>query len=248
MVTREEFKTALEQLLASSPKRNFVQSVDVVFNLQNIDLKKPEQHIDLFIQTPHARGKEVKVACFCAPELLPSAKENCDLAISIDEFEKYEGKKTEIKKLANGYDFFLAQATIMPQVAKTFGRVFGPKGKMPNPKAGAVVPGNANLEPVVKKFGKTVRLLAKAQPSIKAHLGRQDQPQEELLDNAMAMYNSLIKKLPQEDNNIKNILIKLTMSSTVPVGKKAQAAATSAPAAPAEQPKEEEMTVEAQAE
>lgn len=214
---KQDFKTALDFLKSISEKRKFVQAVDLIINLKNLDLKQPDQQIDLFVQIPHA-SKKNRICCFCGPELLPNAKQNCDLAIATDEFSRYQGDKKAIKKLASDYDYFFAQANIMPEVAKVFGRVLGPRGKMPNPKAGAVVAPNANLKPLADKFAKTVRLSAKTQLCIKALLGKESQPENEILDNAFMLFESLRKALPQEMNNVKNVLLKFTMSKPVPVG------------------------------
>ncbi|MEK6849844.1 MAG: hypothetical protein AABY01_04740 [Nanoarchaeota archaeon] len=215
---KNDFKIALDFLKASSEKRKFVQGVDLIINLKNLDLKQNDQQVDLFVQVPHARGKKVKVACLCGPELLPNAKQNCDLVISTDEFPKYAQDKKLVKKIARDYDFFVAQANIMPEVAKVFGRVLGPRNKMPNPKAGAVVPPTANLKPLIEKLGKTVRLTAKTQLCVKAFIGKESQPETELLDNINMLYDSFRKALPQDLNNIKNVLLKLSMSKPIHVG------------------------------
>jgi large subunit ribosomal protein L1 len=215
---KAQFKTALDLLKSTSEKKKFVQGLDIVVNLKNLDLKQTDQQIDLYLQLHHGRGKKTTVACLCGPELLVNARKECDLAISTDEFSKYQQDKKLLKKLAREYDFFIAQANIMPDVAKTFGRVLGPKGKMPNPKAGAVVPPNANLKPLVDKLRNTLRLTARSQMSIKAHVGKENQPENELLENAFTIYETLLKSLPQERNNIKNVLLKYTMSKPIPVG------------------------------
>lgn len=214
---KQDFKTALD-VLKTTEKRKFVQGVDLIINLKNLDLKQNDQQVDLFVQVPHGRGKKTKIACLCGPELLANAKQNCDLAISTDEFPKYATDKKAVKKLARDYDYFIAQANIMPEVAKVFGRVLGPKNKMPNPKAGAVVPPSANLKPLVEKLSKTVRLSAKTQLCVKAFVGKESQPETELLDNIMMLYDSFRKALPQDLNNIKNVLLKYTMSKPVHVG------------------------------
>lgn len=215
---KQDFKTALDLLKQTSEKRKFTQGVDLVINLKNLDLKKNEQQIDIYTQLHHGRGRKTKIACFCGPELLPNAKQNCDLAISTDDFARMGADKKAVKKLATEYDFFLAQANIMPDVAKHFGRVLGPKGKMPNPKAGAVVPPNANLKALVEKLAKTVRLTARTQMSIKVNIGKETMPEAELLDNAFTIYDSLLKTLPQETNNIKDVLVKFSMSKPIPIG------------------------------
>ena len=215
---KQDFKTALELLKQTSEKRKFTQGVDLIINLKNLDLKKNEQQIDIYTQLHFGRGRKTKIACLCGPELLPNAKQNCDLAISTDDFARYAQDKKAVKKLAVEYDFFIAQANIMPEVAKTFGRVLGPKGKMPNPKAGAVVPPNANLKPLVDKLAKTVRLTARTQMSIKINIGKESMPDAEILDNAFVIYDSLIKVFPQETNNVKDVLLKFSMSKPIPVG------------------------------
>ncbi len=213
---KQAFKTALDFLKSSSEKKKFIQGVDLIVNLKNLDLKQNDQQVDLFIQLPHPRGKKTKIACFCGPELAANAKQNCDLAITLDQFPQYDKKK--IKKIASEYDFFLAQANIMPEVAKVFGRVLGPRNKMPNPKAGAVVAPTANIKALVEKFSKTVRVMAKSQMNAKALIAKENQPENEILDNAFFIYESLKKSLPQEDNNIKSVLLKYTMSKPIPVG------------------------------
>src|SRR3990172_6920050 len=121
---------------------------------------------------PYNRGKKISVCALVGPELAEEAKKVCDGAILSDDFGKYPDKK-EIKKLASKYDFFIAQANVMPKVATSFGRVFGPKGKMPNPKAGCIVPPNANLKTLYDKLQKTVRLYAKERPMIQIPVGNE---------------------------------------------------------------------------
>ena len=152
-----------------------------------------------------------------APELLASAKESCDLVISIDEFDKYTDKKAA-KKLTEQYDYFIAQATIMPKIATVFGKVFGPRGKMPNPKAGCVVPPNANLKPLVEKLQKQIKVSVKKDPTLQCLVGKEDAPEEEVVDNIMTIYNAVLHSLPNEKHNIKNIYLKLSMGPAVKVG------------------------------
>ena len=165
MASKEEFVQTLHLVRANSPKRKFSQSIDLIFNLKNLDLKKPEEQLDVWVPLAHDRGKAARIAALVGPEMQEQAKETCDTVIIHDDFKKYEGKKKEIKKLARTHDFFIAQANIMPDIAKFFGRVLGPRGKMPNPKAGCVVPPNANLKTLTDKLRKTIHIVAKTQLS-----------------------------------------------------------------------------------
>ncbi len=218
---KEQIQEALAKAKDISGKRNFKQSYDLIINLKGLDLKKPEHQVDTYITLPHSRGKKAKVCALVAAELESQAKGVCDSVIMSDNFEKYKEKK-ETKKVANGYDFFIAQANIMPKVATVFGRVFGPRGKMPNPKAGCIVPPNANLRPLYEKLQKTVRATARSAPLIQCAIGTEDMDSSSLADNALTVYNSVMQVLPNEKHNIKNAYIKLTMGKPVKIGEKAE--------------------------
>ena len=216
---KEELQSALQKAKDFSEKRGFSQTYDLIINLKGLDLKKPEHQIDSFITLPHARGKKIKVCALVGAELIEQAKSVCDFSINSDSFEKYKDKK-ELKKLANSYDFFIAQANIMPKVATSFGRVFGPRGKMPNPKSGGVVPPNANLKPLYEKMQRTIRLTNKTAPVIQSAIGTEEMKLSEVTENGMAVYNTIIHALPNEKHNIKDIYVKLTMSKPVKLGEK----------------------------
>ncbi len=210
-----KIKSALEELENNSKKRNFKQSYDLIINLKNLDLKKADQQIDFFMQLHYPRYKPVKVCALVGPESVEGAKA-ADTVIVVDDFEKYKNKKLA-KKLAEEHDWFVAQANLMGQIASVFGRVLGPRNKMPNPKAGCVVPPKANLEPLIEKLNKTVRIMAKKDPVIQVMVGKEGMPVEELVDNIHTIYTQVIHHLPGEENNIKSVLIKKTMSKPVRV-------------------------------
>ena len=153
---KETILSVLKELKEKSKKRNFSQTVDFTINLKNIDLKKPENKIDTFLALPKSLGKKLKICGLVDKEMVNQAKESLDNVVTKDQFQIL--KKQELKKLAKEYDFFIAQSTLMVDIAKYFGRVFGPKGKMPNPKSGCVVPPNANLKLLYEKLQKTIIL------------------------------------------------------------------------------------------
>ena len=216
---KNEVIEALKRIKEISNKRNFNQSIDLIINLKGLDLKKQEQQLDLFSTLHFDRGKKVSVCGLMGPELQTQAKELFDEVILADDFVKFKDKK-EIKKLANKHDFFVAQATIMPKVAATFGRVLGPRGKMPNPKIGCVVAPNANLKPLHDKLQKTIRLMTKSNPIIQCSVGKEDTNENEVADNILTIYSSVLHALPNEKQNVKNVYLKLTMGKAVKVGEK----------------------------
>ncbi len=210
---KQDVQKALTELKQIS-KRKFVQSYDLIINLKNIIVKS--NPVDFSVTLHYPKGKGVKIAAFVDQQLFENAQKNCDLVITEKEFPKYADKKA-MRKLAEEYDFFIAQVNLMPKVAQTFGRVLGTKGKMPNPKMGCVVPPNANLAVLVDKLKKTVRLNAKKGLNLQCLVGKEDQPEEEIIDNILTIYQNTLKQLPEEKQNIKNVSVKLTMSKPVKI-------------------------------
>ncbi|MBN2880701.1 50S ribosomal protein L1 [Candidatus Woesearchaeota archaeon] len=205
---------AIKQLKEESKKRNFSQTFDLIINLRHLDLKKPENQVDFYLTLQHGKGKANKVCAFVGPESKDDAKGVCDF-IGIEDFDSYKKDAKKVKQLADKYDVFIAQANIMPQVAATFGRVLGTRQKMPNPKAGAVFPPKANIEAIVQKFTTTIRISAKKAPTIMVPIGGEKDSEEDIAENVMNTYNQIIHHLPNELNNVRNVLLKLTMGKPV---------------------------------
>jgi large subunit ribosomal protein L1 len=216
---KENVKKAVKELKESSKKRKFKQTFDLIINLTGLDLKKPENHVDVFAQLHFSKGKPAKICALVGPELRDESKANMDTTVFVDDFERFVKDKKLIKELANNHTFFVAQANIMPKVAQTFGKVLGTRGKMPNPKAGCVVPPKTALKPLYERLQKTVHLKAKTQLVVKCSVGNEDQNEDEVVDNVMTAYNAVLHKLPNESHNIKNVLLKLTMGKPVRIDK-----------------------------
>jgi large subunit ribosomal protein L1 len=208
----------LKKVKESSNKRNFKQSIDFIVSFKDLDLKKADNQLDLFVVLHHSKGKKIKVCALVGPELLEQAKQACDLAISVDDFQKYDKKKA--KGLSKEYDFFIAQANIMPKIASSFGKFLGPKGKMPNPKADCIVASGANLKALYEKLQKTVYVNVKKDPLFQCIVGLEDGNEEEIADNVTDIYNSILAHLPSEKYNINNMYLKLTMGPSVKFGGK----------------------------
>ncbi len=217
---KKQILQAIKSARGNAKQRNFTESVDLVINLKGLDLKKEDQKILAFIPLPHQRGKKAKVTALIDQALVTKAKADCDNHVLLEDFKKQD--KKAIKKLASQTDFFIAQATIMPKVAATFGRVLGPRGMMPNPKAGCVVPPTADLKPIVERLQKLIKIETKGEQTIKTSIGLTSLKDEELADNAMAVYNYVVHHVPQELNNIKNVVLKTSMGKPTVVGEKVE--------------------------
>jgi len=203
-------KKTLEEL-KSEPSKKFKQSIDAIFILKNLDLKKSDHQIDIFVELTKDRGRKNKICAIVGPELAEEAKRVCDKVILDSEFDQYK-KKNLGKKLAREFDFFIGQANIMPKIAAIFGRTLGPKGKMPNPKAGCILPPKATIEPLFKKLQKTIRINVKTQLHFSVSVGNEESNMDDVAENIMTLYNGIAKAVAQEKENIKKVCVKKTMS------------------------------------
>jgi large subunit ribosomal protein L1 len=197
-------KAILEALieLRKNKERKFDQTVDLLINLQKFDARKNQ--INLFVTTPY-KIKDKKVGAF-----LESKSPYID-TITKDEFKKYSDKK-EAKRLVKKYDFFIAQSTLMPSVATTFGRVLGPSGKMPSPQLGIILnTDEKTIREIKEKINNSLKIKTK-ESSIKLSIGKQSMKDNELAENIMTVYGAVLKNLPKEKDNVKNIEIKFTMT------------------------------------
>ncbi len=203
MKTQEAIKQ-----LRSQEKRKFIQSLDVVINLQKIDPRK--ESINTFVALPNPPAKKI---CAFLTKKSPLAD-----TIVKEEFELYKDNK-QIKRLAKRYDVFIAAAPLMGAVATKFGRVLGPVGKMPTPQGGVIMQENdANIKAMIEKMSKSTRLRIK-EKSIKLSVGKEDMSDKQLEENIEAVMRDVLNVLPNKRDNIKDIQLKWTMSSPVELDK-----------------------------
>lgn len=204
---------AIEEAKKGSNDRKFTQTVDLVVSLKDFDTKRTAK-IEDFVMLPHGKGKENKICALVGPELKDQAEKNADKAILTEHFGDWTNKR-KAKKLTRQYDFFVAQATVMPQIAQTFGKYFGPLGKMPNPKSGSVVPPTANLTPLVEKLKKTVKITISKTPVVQCAIGNEKMDSKSLAENANKVLGALESKLPRGKQQIGKVFIKTTMGKPV---------------------------------
>ncbi len=203
---KEQLKKALAEL-RKDKERKFDQTIDLIVNLKKFDAKK--ETVNLIVNVPH-KIKDKKIAGFL------ETKNSKVETITLAEFKKYSDKKL-LKKLVKKYDFFIAQASLMPKVATTFGRVLGPAGKMPSPQLGIMMKvDDESIEGLKKKVNSSIKIKTK-EASIKLAVGKQSMKDEEILENINIIYEALLKALPKNKENIKNISIKFTMTKPIKI-------------------------------
>lgn len=212
---KKDVLAAITALKKDTKQRKFVQSYDLIIKLKDLDLKKNEEQVDFYAMLAKPRGTKTKVCAFVGPELKDEAIRVCDKVILQTEFAQYDKKKA--KQLAGQFDYFIAQANLMGAVATTFGKILGPRNKMPNPKAGCVVPPKGSLEPLYNKLQQLLRVSAKVQPQVQCRIGKESCPDDDVAENILAVHNQLLSHLPGGENNVQRIYLKLTMGKPLKV-------------------------------
>ncbi len=201
-------KEALVELRKEENKRKFEQSVDLIVNLRGVNMKKDS--VNIVVNIPH-KIKDKKVCGFLGK------KNELVKTITLPEFKKYSDKLV-LKKLVKEFDFFVSEAPLMPKVATTFGKVLGPVGKMPSPQLG-ILPTDAPeaaVKAVLEKIAKSVKIRMK-EASIKIMSGHEGMSDDEIEANVSAIYKEIVNALPSKQENVKNVMIKFTMTKPLKV-------------------------------
>jgi large subunit ribosomal protein L1 len=194
-----------------SEKRNFNQSIELIINLKDIDMKSPESKLQEIVELPYSPEKLNKICIIGSGELaLKARKANADLVIERAELEGLSGKKRELRKIANAYDFFIAEAPLMPLVGKILGPVLGPRGKMPIP-----VPPTADIATLINKHRKTVIVRMRSQPILQCRIGSEKMKEEEIAENVETVLRVVEGKLKRGTKNVKLAYIKTAMGKPV---------------------------------
>ena len=212
-LAKDDISSALGELRKSITKKKFAQSIDLVVRLREVDLKKPENRINETIALPNPPEKALKVCVIASGDLATRAKSaGADMLIGRQELDNLAKDKKAARKLAQEYDFFIAEAPLMPLVGRALGSFLGPRGKMPTP-----VPPNAPIEQVVANHRKMVRVRMREQPVLQCRVGTETMPDEKLAENIQAVVSRIEQKLERGFKNIGEILVKGTMSKPVKV-------------------------------
>jgi large subunit ribosomal protein L1 len=204
---------AVKEAKEKSEKRKFTQSIELVLKLHEIDMKSPEGKLSEIVELPNAMERQNKICVLASGEFALKAKRaNADLVIERAELESMGGKKQELRKLANDYDFFIAETPMMAMVGRTLGPVLGPRGKMP-----VAVPPTADIVPLIAKHRKTVAVRIRNQPMVQVRIGMENMKEEEITENIMAVLRVLETKLKKGMKNIKFAYLKTSMGAPVKI-------------------------------
>lgn len=204
---------AVKEAKEQSKPRNFTESVDIIINIRDLDVRKPENRFNEEVTLPNGRGKDVKIGVIADGELIVQAKDaGLSLVINKQDLEELGKDRKAAKKVVNSVDFFIAQADMMPLVGRFLGPVLGPRNKMPKP-----VPATIKLDPLLERLRGTVKVGIKQQPTIQIVVGSQDMPVEEVAENVETVLTVLDRNLEKGRSQIKSMFIKTTMGPVVRV-------------------------------
>jgi large subunit ribosomal protein L1 len=185
------------------------QTVDLVMNL-GIDPKQAEQMLRGSIALPKGIGKTNRVIAFCEGELVAAAKAAGASEAGGDEL---------VDKVAGGwldFDVAVAHPSMMGKVGK-LGRVLGPQGKMPTPKAGTVTPNVANA--VAEYVAGKLEFRNDAGGNVHMAVGKTNFSVEDLKENIEAAINHMVKLKPSaaKGTYLKNVVISGTRTPGVKI-------------------------------
>ena len=209
LITETQLAEVVKKVKEETKKRKFTQSIELIINFKDIDVKKGFAINDV-VQLPKT-SSPATVCVIATGDMSQKAKAaNADSVIGTAELTKFESNKRESRKFINKYDFFLADTQIMPTVGKALGQLLGPRGKMPTP-----VPFNAPIDAFLSRFRTSIKVRTRASLSVSCKIGDESMEDADLAINAHAVISAIEKKLPNGEKNIKKILIKTTMGKPV---------------------------------
>ncbi len=192
-------------------RAKFDETVEIHINL-GIDPTQSDQMVRGAIPLPHGIGKSVRVAVFCQGDNVEKAKAaGADVVGGADLVEKVQ------KQNFLDFDVALASQDMMGQVSR-LGKVLGPRGLMPTPKAGTVVPATGDLASVVREFkaGK-VEYRSDKTGQIHAGVGKMSFDEQKLVENINVFVEQIrsVKPSGVKGNFINGVVLSATMSAGI---------------------------------
>ena len=197
------------ELVKTFATAKFDETIDAVFRL-GIDPRKADQIVRGTVALPHGTGKEDRVADFCPPDKEKEATEaGADVVGGAELVEAIQGGRDL------DFDIAIATPDMMAEVGK-LGRVLGPRGLMPNPKAGTVTP---DVGKAVAEFkGGRIEYRNDRYGNVHVTVGKASFDSQQLLENLASVSAELVRAKPAAAKG--RYVQGLTVSSTMGPGVK----------------------------
>lgn len=176
------------KLLKETAYTNFDPTVEIHFRL-GVDPRHADQQVRDVVVLPHGLGKTVRVLVFAEGEDAQAAKEAGADIIADDEI---------IQKIQDGwveFDVAIAVPQMMGKVGR-LGRILGPRGLMPNPKAGTVAPGSELPRLIKESKAGRVEFRVDRTANVHAPFGKASFSEEQLLENLQTILDAIKRARP----------------------------------------------------
>lgn len=206
-------------LVKETARAKFVESVDVAFKL-GVDPRHADQQVRGTVVLPHGTGKDVRVAVFAQGDKAREAQEaGADIVGAQDLAQQIEAGNMD-------FDVVVATPDLMGLVGR-LGRVLGPRGLMPNPKAGTVTMDIAQAVRDIKA-GK-VEFRVNKESGMHVTIGKVSFDEDQLYENFRALVDAVIRAKPTGAKG--QYLRKVALSATMGPGVRVDAQSAAAVAA-----------------
>ena len=212
-IASNKVNQVIEDALQTERERKFVETVEVAINLRDVDLQNPQKRINAEVALPHGRGRPARVAVFAQGEMAVISKKIVDTVLGPDQIDELSENKREARKLADKFDFFVAETGLMATIGKSLGVVLGPRGKMPRP-----IPPQADIKRIINSLTNLVPVRSKDRPTFHVPSGNVAMTKEQLADNLETILKRVESNLDRGTDNIASIWVKTTMGKAVRLG------------------------------
>ena len=196
-------------VLKNIPRTKFDETVEVSFNLE-LDPKRSDQIVRGTVVLPHGTGKKVKIAVFCKGEDVKFARESgADFVGGIELIEKIQAGWLE-------FDVGVSTPEMMKDLGR-LGKILGPRGLMPNAKAGTV---NSDIKRAITDIkGGKIEFKMDKTANIHVPAGKISFEEKAICENVLSLFAAVARAKPMtlKGRYVKSIFVSTTMGPGIRV-------------------------------